>query len=468
TNPRNEWIFFVDADERITSKCAAAICSAVSSPGPHDGFFVCYRNIFLNRWIRHCKMFPTWQLRILRLRRVRYRKEGHGQREVMSGSAGYIREPFDHLDLSKGLPQWIERHNVYSTNEVELIRRLREEPLMLRDLLWGDPVQRRRCLKRVGARFGASPILWFLYLYIIQLGFLDGRPGLTFCLLRLAQQIHIKAKLEEASLASHGLPQATMPPKADSAIDFHEQMAQQWEGKYDKLSFFARVNVLEECIRGIDLRGHRWLDAGCGTATLGRVLAKRGCIIYAVDAAPTMLRIASDLARREGLDHVMTFEQVDSIENLDPCEARFDGVLCNSVVEYLSRPGETLARMAKALRPGGIMLVSVPNRASLLRRMLCMAYRVTHWLTGRGRPAYLHFSHNEYGRHEFSKMLSEMGLEVEKVIYFGGPMPHAMQQLSFMGPLCMYVARARATSRDVKSPLAEPPAQQESALELHS
>jgi glycosyltransferase involved in cell wall biosynthesis len=203
TSPKHPWVFFVDADERITPRCAEAIKHAVTSPGPHDGFFVCYRNIFLGRWIRHCKMFPTWQLRVLRVGRVRYRKEGHGQREVMDGSAGYIDEPFDHLDLSKGLSQWIARHNVYSSNEVELIRRLRREPLKLREL-FGDPVRRRRCLKRLGSRLGASPLAWFLYLYVIQRGFLDGKAGLIFCLLRLAQQIHIKAKLVEASQPPRG------------------------------------------------------------------------------------------------------------------------------------------------------------------------------------------------------------------------------------------------------------------------
>jgi glycosyltransferase involved in cell wall biosynthesis len=80
TGVRNAWVLFFDADERCTPECEAAIGRAVTEPGGRDGFFLCYRNFFLGRWIKHCTLFPTWQLRLLRLGKVRYRKEGHGQR----------------------------------------------------------------------------------------------------------------------------------------------------------------------------------------------------------------------------------------------------------------------------------------------------------------------------------------------------------------------------------------------------
>ena len=80
----------VDADERMTPACAEAIRAAVADPRDRTGFFLCYRNIFMGRWIRHCALYPSWQLRLLKAGHVRYRKEGHGQREVMTGRAGFI------------------------------------------------------------------------------------------------------------------------------------------------------------------------------------------------------------------------------------------------------------------------------------------------------------------------------------------------------------------------------------------
>lgn len=197
-SPKHEWILFVDADEVVTAACAEAIRAAVGNPADKVGFYLACRNMFLGRWIKHCTLYPSWQLRLLRLGRVRFQKEGHGQREVTDGPLGYIPEPYDHHGFSKGIDEWVGRHNVYSTNEVELILRLRAEPLALRDVFSRDFVKRRRCLKRLASRMPCRPQMRFVYMFIMRGGFLDGKPGLVFCMLRVAHEIHITAKLAEA------------------------------------------------------------------------------------------------------------------------------------------------------------------------------------------------------------------------------------------------------------------------------
>lgn len=198
TQPRHEWILFLDADERCTPACANAIQSAVQNPGNSTGFFLTCRNFFLGRWIKHCTFYPSWQLRLLKAGQVRFRKEGHGQREVSEGPLRYIPEPYNHFGFSKGIEHWIARHNVYSTNEVELIRQLQRQPLDAKDVFSSDPVRRRRGLKRIAARTGCRPLLRFLYMYVIRAGFLDGYAGFVFCMLRVSHEIHITAKLAEA------------------------------------------------------------------------------------------------------------------------------------------------------------------------------------------------------------------------------------------------------------------------------
>ncbi len=198
TEPRHKWILFLDADERCNELCAQAIQESVTDARSNVGFFLCYRNYFLGRWIKRSTLYPSWQLRLLKKGFVRFRREGHGQREVAEGPLGYVDAPYDHFGFSKGLHNWIARHNDYSTDEVELICRLRGERLHTGELLSRSSVVRRRCLKRLAAKVGFRPILRFLYLYVWRRGFLDGRAGLTFCLLRMAQEIHIAAKLSES------------------------------------------------------------------------------------------------------------------------------------------------------------------------------------------------------------------------------------------------------------------------------
>jgi glycosyltransferase involved in cell wall biosynthesis len=196
-SPANAWVLFFDADERCTPACARAIEAAVANPGDRIGFFMCYRNMFLGRWIKRCTMYPTWQLRLLMNGRVRYVKEGHGQREVLDGQAGYIEVPYEHLGFSKGIRQWIARHNEYSSNEVELLQALAGAPLRIGEVFALDRIRRRRALKRLGAHVPLRPFVRFVYLYFIRLGCLDGRPGLLYCYLRVAQELHILVKQAE-------------------------------------------------------------------------------------------------------------------------------------------------------------------------------------------------------------------------------------------------------------------------------
>jgi glycosyltransferase involved in cell wall biosynthesis len=215
-SPSHEWILFFDADERSTPAFADAVRAVVASPGGHVGFFLCYRNFFLGRWIKRCTMYPTWQLRLLKAGQVRYRREGHGQREVMAGSAGYIREPYDHFGFSKGIKGWITRHNEYSSNEIHLIEKLASAPTTISGLLSSDPVRRHRTLKALGARTPLRPVARFIYQYVIRLGFLDGRPGLLFCLLLVAHELHVALKFAEARAAASFSKPDTLDASAHS------------------------------------------------------------------------------------------------------------------------------------------------------------------------------------------------------------------------------------------------------------
>jgi glycosyltransferase involved in cell wall biosynthesis len=197
TEPRHDWVLFVDADEFCDPELLEEIAGFIADPGDAVGGYVAGRNHFLGTWLRYSTMYPSYQLRLLRRGQVRYRKEGHGQRELTDGPLRYLRHGWRHEGFSKGVRQWIDRHNQYSSLEGELICRLREEPLRAAECLSGEPLRRRRALKRLGARLPGRPLLRFVYTYFARRGFLDGRAGWYYCLLRVAHDIHIGVKLKE-------------------------------------------------------------------------------------------------------------------------------------------------------------------------------------------------------------------------------------------------------------------------------
>src|SRR5262249_24436901 len=102
TMPRHGWVLFVDADEFCTAELIHEVVRFVADPGPHVGAHIAGRNYFLGRWLKHATMFPSYQLRLLKLGAVRYRKEGHGQIEVMETQGHYLKEGWRHEAFSKG------------------------------------------------------------------------------------------------------------------------------------------------------------------------------------------------------------------------------------------------------------------------------------------------------------------------------------------------------------------------------
>lgn len=197
TSPKHDWILFIDADEYCTPEFITELRAFTANPGPAVGAYIAGKNYVFGQWLRHCTMYPSYQLRLLKRGEVRYRKEGHGQREVTSGPLVYFKTSWIHNALSKGLHQWIARHNQYSTDEAELLLRLAAEPLSWGALFTRDPIARRRALKQLGARLPLRPLTRFCYTYFLRGGFLDGPAGLRFCALRFAHDIHIVSKLAE-------------------------------------------------------------------------------------------------------------------------------------------------------------------------------------------------------------------------------------------------------------------------------
>lgn len=202
--PKHEWVLFIDADEFCVPELAREIGDYIRSPGDTVGAFIAGKNHFMGKWLRYSGLYPSYQLRLLKMGAVRYRKEGHGQREVTVGKPAFLKEGWIHEGFSKGLTDWFDKHNRYTSDEIELLARLRSSPLALRDLFSKDPVCRRRCEKRIGARLLLfTPFLRFFYHYVLRLGFLDGKPGFLFCLLRALVAVMVTAKYYEWEKAAN-------------------------------------------------------------------------------------------------------------------------------------------------------------------------------------------------------------------------------------------------------------------------
>lgn len=179
----NEWVLHLDADERMTAELLEEIQRLIEKGPEEAGFFVPSKLMFMGRWLRHAGGYPTYQVRLFHTGRLRFTDYGHGQREETEGEVGTLAQPYLHDAFSKGLDDWLGKHNRYSRQEAEQAIREKAEGMRLGDLFSSDSVARRRTMKRIAYRLPARASLRWWYIYLFQLGFLEGREARTYATL---------------------------------------------------------------------------------------------------------------------------------------------------------------------------------------------------------------------------------------------------------------------------------------------
>ena len=202
---KHQWVFYLDADERMTPELRSEIESIISdwdsgqkSRENNDpvAYYCGRKNIFKGRWLKHA-MPPGNIMRFFQPPHIRFARDANPV-PIVDGQVGYLKEHFIHYNFSKGLREWIERHNRYSTYEAnETVKALKENPVKLANLFSSDRNTRRLELKNISFRMPCRPLLKFLYMYILGRGFLDGRPGWTYCRLQAMYEYMIVLKVRE-------------------------------------------------------------------------------------------------------------------------------------------------------------------------------------------------------------------------------------------------------------------------------
>jgi glycosyltransferase involved in cell wall biosynthesis len=209
-----DWILLLDADEVLTSELEEEIRSAIQAPTSEtstiqsptiNGYYILLRTWFLGRALRHGDV-GLWKLALFRKGKGRYEcrlkdqdasmadMEVH-EHVVVEGATARLRNPLIHHNV-ESLSRYIQKHDEYSNWESRVLLQ-RGEDAELPPSLWGTQAQRRRWLKRRLFAVPGSPVLLFLYRYILRFGFLDGVPGLIYCGFQAVQMFHTKAKIYE-------------------------------------------------------------------------------------------------------------------------------------------------------------------------------------------------------------------------------------------------------------------------------
>ena len=103
------------------------------------------------------------------------------------------------------------------------------------------------------------------------------------------------------------------------------------------------------------------LDLGCGTGAAVRDAARQVRRAAGFDLSPGMIAEARDRARDEHLDNV-EFAEGDVSAPLPFEDGAFTAIVCTTAFHHFPRPRETIAEVARVLRPGGRLVIADANR----------------------------------------------------------------------------------------------------------
>lgn len=205
------WTMILDADERVSTELRNEISNTIAK-AEVDGIYIRWKFIFLGRWMRH-SWSHGWMLRLFRTGKGAYedlgmRGEGGWDNEVheniiLDGSTTCLDTHLIH-DTNEDLSFWIRKQNEFSTwNAVRRSRQIQESPIIWSAAFSSNPLVRRKFLKCLYLRIPCKPVAMFIYLYVLKLGFLDGREGFYFCVLRGIHEFNVSAKMFERKRISN-------------------------------------------------------------------------------------------------------------------------------------------------------------------------------------------------------------------------------------------------------------------------
>jgi 2-polyprenyl-3-methyl-5-hydroxy-6-metoxy-1,4-benzoquinol methylase len=148
----------------------------------------------------------------------------------------------------------------------------------------------------------------------------------------------------------------------------------------------------------------RVLDVGCAAGEFAALLATRGWRVHGADNEPALV----DAARARGVDaRVVDLDRAP----LPWPDGAFDTVVAAEVIEHVIDTDHLLAEIARMLRPGGVLVVTTPNLASLENRLRLLLGRYPMWMdVGVEGAGHLRYYTPRVLRHQ----LAQHGLRVER------------------------------------------------------
>lgn len=178
---------------------------------------------------------------------------------------------------------------------------------------------------------------------------------------------------------------------------FYDRFADHFDTVVDMYDTRRRLEIIfNEFLLGHELHGKKFLDAGSGTGWFSKWASERGAIVTSLDVGLNILRKVGEKCRTDRI--------AGSICQLNFKKNSFDIVLSSEVIEHTPDPRLAVKNLCQVLKPGGILVLTVPNSIWHFSVILANALKI--------RP-YEGYE-NWVGWWELKRWLKEEGMEIER------------------------------------------------------
>jgi len=189
----------------------------------------------------------------------------------------------------------------------------------------------------------------------------------------------------------------------------HESQPETWDKFWGRKDWAPVTNsALLQCITevmGGDITGKKILEVGCGKAGDSVALRKMGADCYVLDYSNTALAVSGNLAEEQS---VKLFPVMSNAKNLSFKANVFDLVFSQGLIEHYQPPNLLISEQKRVVKPGGFVLIDVPQLISLQAVSKRMMMSLGKWPFGWER---------DYTESQLKEILDKLGLEF--VISYG-------------------------------------------------
>lgn len=186
-NIETKWVFRIDADERLTVESSQEIeelCKA-NEDTDVNGIVVRFKVNFMGKELRHGGIYPFRKLLVYKNGKAYMEDRNMDEHIVLTeGKSLEMKNDSLHCDF-KDLNAWIDKHNKYSSREVEDYFKSLQYKESGRQLNKSAKIKR---LIKFGIYYklpmGVRAHLYYIYRYYLKFGFLDGKEGKIFAFMQ--------------------------------------------------------------------------------------------------------------------------------------------------------------------------------------------------------------------------------------------------------------------------------------------